>query len=359
MRTSRVALSVAVPVLAVLLAACGGGDPDNGATDEPSTSSSSSASPSAEPSGSGTPAPVRKLAPEPCATKPDVTVGTADELQDALDEAGPGDAIRVQDGTYEGEFEISESGTAAEPAELCGTAKAVLSGGPSDGGYTLHLDGADHWRILGITLQGGQKGLMADGTTGSLVDGITVKDTGDEAIHLRANSTDNIVQRATVRNTGLREEKFGEGIYIGTAESNWGDISNGKPDRSDRNVIRNNDIAQTTAESVDIKEGTTGGTLKDNTFSGVGMTEGDSWVDVKGNEWTIDGNRGDQAPEDGYKVLQILDGWGRQNVFTNNVSVVGGDGYGINVTKQRDGNIVECSNVARDAGEGLTTIDCT
>lgn len=356
MRISRVATSVTVSTLALLLTGCGGGSDDAG-TDEPSASSSASAS--AEPSSGATPPPVEKLAPEPCASKPDVTVGTADQLQDALAEARPGTAIRVKDGTYEGEFEIKESGTAAKPAELCGTAKAVLFGGPNDGGYTLHLDGADHWRILGITLRGGQKGLMADGTTGTLVDGITVRDTGDEAIHLRATSTDNVVQRATVRNTGLREEKFGEGIYIGTAESNWCDISDCKPDRSDRNVIRNNDIARTTAESVDIKEGTTAGILKDNTFSGVGMTEGDSWVDVKGNEWVIEGNRGDQAPEDGYKVLQILDGWGQKNVFTNNVSVVGGDGYGINVTKQRDGNIVDCSNVARDAGEGLTTIDCT
>lgn len=353
MRTPRVTAFVAVPLLALLLAGCGGSG--DGASDEPSSSSSTSASPSA----GTTSKPVRKLAPEPCATKPDVVVGNADQLQDALDEAGPGDAIRVKDGTYEGEFEIKESGTAAKPAELCGSAKAVLFGGESDGGYTLHLDGADHWRILGITLRGGQKGLMADGTTGTLVDGISVRDTGDEGIHLRSNSTDNVVQRATVRNTGLREEKYGEGIYIGTAESNWCDISDCKPDRSDRNVVRNNDIAQTTAESVDIKEGTTAGVLKDNTFSGAGMTEGDSWVDVKGNEWTIDGNRGNEAPEDGYKVLQILDGWGQKNVFKNNVSVVGGDGYAINVTKRRDGNVVECSNVAREAGQGLATIDCT
>jgi len=358
MRASRVVASIAVPLLAVLLTACGGGGSDD-SSDEPSSSSSTSSGPSAASSSSAGTPPVKKLAPEPCATDPDVVVANADQLQDALDEAGPGDAIRVKDGTYEGEFEIKQSGTAARPAELCGSAEAVLFGGESDGGYTLHLDGTDHWRILGITLRGGQKGLMADGTTGTLVDGITVRDTGDEGIHLRSNSTDNVVQRAKVRNTGLREEKYGEGIYIGTAESNWCDISDCKPDRSDRNVVRNNDIAQTTAESVDIKEGTTAGILKDNTFSGAGMTEGDSWVDVKGNEWTIDGNRGDQAPEDGYKVLQILDGWGQKNVFRNNVSVVGGDGYAINVTKRRDGNVVECSNVARDAGEGLTTIDCT
>jgi hypothetical protein len=352
MRTSRtLTSSVGIAVSVLLLAGCGGGDDGSSSSAPPSPSSSGSSSSS--PSSKGSSAPVRKLAPEPCASKPDVTVGTADQLQNALEDVRPGDSIRMKPGTYAGEFEVTESGTAAKPIELCGPKAAVLDGGESDGGYTLHLDGVSHWRILGFSLRGGQKGLMADGATRNLIDGISVTGTGDEAIHLRANSTDN------VRDTGLREEKYGEGIYIGTAESNWCDISKCDPDRSDRNVIRNNDVAGTTAESVDIKEGTTGGVLMDNTFSGADMTEGDSWVDVKGNAWTIDGNRGTAAPEDGFQVHQILDGWGQKNVFKNNVAVVGTDGYGINVTKRHDGNVVDCSNVARSAGAGLTTIDCT
>ena len=74
------------------------------------------------------------------------------------------------------------------------------------------------------------------------------------------------------------------------------------PDRSDRNVLEGNDIAETTAESVDIKEGTTGGTVRGNTFSGVGMSAADAWVDVKGNEWQIVGNVGADAPEDGFQT---------------------------------------------------------
>ena len=38
-------------------------------------------------------------------------------------------------------------------------------------------------------------------------------------------------------------------------------ITDCEPDRSDRNVVAGNTISDTTAESIDIKEGTTGGTV--------------------------------------------------------------------------------------------------
>ena len=110
---------------------------------------------------------------------------------------------------------------------------------------------------------------------------------------------------------------------------------------------------------MDIKEGTTGGVLRGNSFSGVGATSADSWVDVKGNGWTITGNRGVAAPQDGYQVHQILDGWGLDNTFAANTSDVGAAGYAINVTKNPDRNHVACSNTATRAGKGLSNIDCT
>jgi hypothetical protein len=76
-----------------------------------------------------------------------------------------------------------------------------------------------------------------------------------------------------VRETGRRKPKFGEGIYVGTARSNWCHISACRPDRSDRNVVEGNDIAGTTAESVDVKEGTSDGVVRGNRFDGSSMTE--------------------------------------------------------------------------------------
>jgi hypothetical protein len=32
------------------------------------------------------------------------------------------------------------------------------------------------------------------------------------------------------------------------------------------------------------------------------MTGADSWVDVKGNAWTVRGNRGSLSPQDGFQV---------------------------------------------------------
>ena len=148
----------------------------------------------------------------------------------------------------------------------------------------LHLDGASYWRLTGFTVTNGQKGVMADGTNGSIIENLIVHTIGDEAIHLRAFSSDNVVTGNRVSDTGLRRDKFGEGIYVGTAESNWGDISGGEPDNSDRNLIENNTIWGVTAEAIDVKEGTSDGIVRGNTFDGSAMTEdgADSWVDIKG-----------------------------------------------------------------------------
>ena len=114
----------------------------------------------------------------------------------------------------------------------------MLDGGDIEGGYALHLDGAQYWRLVGFTVSDGQKGVMADGTVGSVIQGLTVTGTGDEAIHLRTHSTDNVVSRNTISDTGHRRDKFGEGVYIGSAVSNWCTYTDCEADRSDRNVVR-------------------------------------------------------------------------------------------------------------------------
>ncbi|NHC44751.1 hypothetical protein G9H72_05710 [Motilibacter sp. K478] len=296
---------------------------------------------------------------DPSCPAPTVTVATSDELVSALGTAQAGDSIALAPGTYVGEFVATGAGTPDQPIALCGPADAVLEGEGPDGDYVLHLDGVSHWRVAGFTVRNGQKGVMADGATSTVISGLTVEDIGDEAIHLRAFSTDNVVEGNTVRRTGLRKPKFGEGIYIGTAKSNWCDVSDCEPDRSDRNVVRGNTISATTAEAVDIKEGTTGGKLLDNTFDGSAIEEdgADSWVDVKGNEWVVAGNTGVDSPEDGFQTHTILDGWGTGNVFRDNVAQVNGAGHGFSFTPAND-NRVTCDNTVSGARQGLANVPC-
>ncbi|WP_084264556.1 right-handed parallel beta-helix repeat-containing protein [Actinomadura macra] len=277
--------------------------------------------------------------------RPTKTVSDARGLEQALAEAQPGDVIRMKAGTYTGKFVARTAGTQDKPIFLCGDEDAIIDGGGIKKGYAFHLNKANYWRLIGFTVQNSQKGVMADSTNGSVIQGLNVHDIGDEAIHLRNFSTGNTVQYNKIYNTGLRREKFGEGVYLGSAESNWEKFSGGKMDKSDNNVVRGN-VIRATAEAIDIKEGTTGGKILNNVFDGSrtgGDKHNDSWVDVKGNGYLIEGNKGTKTPLDGFQTHEIVDGWGRGNIFRGNIiNLAGGRGVGINDTV--GGNTIDCGN---------------
>ena len=334
--------------------------PQTGASpsDDPSAAQPSASSPGAAPSGepsagSGGPAETPPRCPD--AT---VTVATAAELTAALAGARPGTVIHLADGEYVGNFVGTGTATEQQPVMVCGGKNAVLDGGGTEDGYVFHLDRASYWTVQGITVRNGQKGVMLDETTRSVIQGLAVEGMGDEAIHLRRFSSDNRVLGNRIRGTGLRKPKFGEGIYVGSAQSNWCDISACEPDKSDRNEISGNSISDTTAENIDIKEGTSSGFLLENSFDGSTISEADSWVDVKGKGWRIERNTGKNSPLDGFQTHEIVDGWGTENVFRDNTAEVNGPGLGYSLKPVRE-NVVDCSNSASQAGQGLSNVPCT
>ena len=293
-----------------------------------------------------------------CSSSSAVTVSTAAGLTQALAAAGPGTMINLAPGTYTGTFTLRNAGTAQKPIALCGPRTAVLTAGTTDRGYTLYLDGASYWQVSGFTVRGGLKGVMADNAQANRIEGLLVDGVGDEALHLRRNSSDNLVRGNTIQRAGLRTPAIGEGVYVGSAQSNWCELTACAPDRSDRNTIELNDISATTAEAVDVKEGTTGGTVRKNKVNGTGMTAADSWVDVKGNGWTISENTGTASPVDGFQLHKVLDGWALDNVFTGNNATVEGTGYGFVITTNKDRNQVTCTNKVFRATEGYANVAC-
>lgn len=299
------------------------------------------------------------VAEAPTCPAPTVTVTTADELQAALDDAAPGDVIGLADGVYVGEFVARTSGTPEQPIALCGGRGAVLDGDGIKGGYALHLDGAQHWHVDGFTIRNAQKGLMADGTVGTTISRLRVHHIGDEAIHLRRVSTDNLVTGNAVSDTGLRRPKFGEGVYVGTAESNFCDITDCEPDASDRNRVVANAFWATTSEAVDVKEGTQDGLVARNAFDGSGLVEADSWVDVKGRAWTVEDNTGRHSTLDGFQTHEILDGWGTDNVFRRNQGELdSADGFLVAPRPAR-ANVVDCSNTLLTDVGGVAPDGCS
>lgn len=288
------------------------------------------------------------------------TVYDTDQLKTALASARPGTTILLSPGRYTGNFVGSASGTAEAPIIVCGTRDAVLDGGSIHKGYVIHLDGASWWELIGFSVENGQKGVMTDHASNNLISSLYVHEIGDEGIHLREFSSDNRVTNNTVRNTGRLTAKFGEGIYVGTAHSNWCTYTSCNPDNSDRNVIDGNDISNTVAENIDIKEGTTAGQILNNHLSGQGMdrSAATAWINVKGNDWIVQGNVGHNSVKDGFQVHQVYAGWGVANTFQDNDAEVDGPGYGFYVQFRSLGTVLSCSNKAVAAAAGFSNITC-
>jgi hypothetical protein len=302
-----------------------------------------------------------------------VDVATSAELKAALAAARPGDDIVLADGRYEGRFVIAPQtdGTASKKITVRGSRNAVLDGQSITTGYVLHLQ-ADYWVLKGFTITNGLKGLMLDGASHDLIDSIRVHGIGEEGIHLRSFSSNNLLTAVEVMNTGLKTPDYGEGIYIGSAKNNWANYSNGLPDLCDGNEVRRCRIGPgISAECIDIKEGTTGGIIRANYFDATGITganSADSWIDVKGNRYVIEGNTGLNPPGsvllDGYQVHVAVGGWGNDNEFRGNNCAVNAAGYGFlikltSTSGTATGNKVYSNNVVTGAASGVSNIPLT
>lgn len=327
--------------------------------------------------GSSTPTPTRTPTPTPTRTPTPtptptpggsvVNVANAGQLTTALANAQAGQTIQLADGTYSGRFVTTRSGTSSQKITLQGSRNAILNGGSNSSGYGFNLK-ASYWRLIGFTVTNSQKGIVLDGASNNLLDDVYVHHVGQEAVHFRAFSSNNTIQNSLITDTGLQTSDYGEGIYLGTAESNWDTISGGNPDTSNNNKVLYNHIGpNVTAEHIDIKEGTTGGTITGNYFDGNGISGdhfADSWVDVKGNNYLLNNNIGQNTPGqsalvDGFQTHVILSGWGNNNVFSSNTANVNASGYGFNIQTSGSGNVVYSNNTVTGAGKGISNIALT
>ncbi|KQR23430.1 NosD domain-containing protein [Microbacterium sp. Leaf151] len=287
------------------------------------------------------------------------TVTNAAELTAALKGAQPGDVIRLADGTYTGKFALSVSATRDRPVWICGSPRAVLTTGAIDTGSALRIDASSNIVLTGFTVERSLQGIMIKYSSRMVLSDLVVRDTGYEGIHLYAMTSDSVVAHSTLARNGSLDVSYGEGVYIGTSQRRWDEVTGGEPDASNRNVIVSNRFVQTGAESIDAKEGTSGGTVADNTFEGfLNGSRALGWVLVTGNEWAIIGNDGDDAVGNAYSSLSWGD-WGYDNEFRDNTGRVGSSGYGVWVHDKTRGVAVACDNQVTAAGSGNTNVFCS
>ena len=315
--------------------------------------------------------------PGPVGSGRQVVVRTADELRAAVAGARPGDVIEVAEGeyTFKPRLVAAADGTASAPITLRGTRRSVLRTKNASGDYGLHITG-DHWRIEGLTVAHASKGIVLDGSVGTVIDGVEVYDIGDEGVHFRACSSDGVLRNSYVHHTGRNSPQYGEGVYVGSANSNWSkyactDAVEGQSqgDNTERVLIEDNVFEDVTAEGADLKEGTDSGILRRNVFRRTGLSgknSADSAVDAKGNNWLIEGNvvsgttdawtkDGVAYPSafaDGFQTHSVYKGYGTGNVFRGNQVLGPVPGFGIGLYPG-SANVVTCDNVATGAVRGL------
>jgi hypothetical protein len=323
------------------------------------------ATPGLQPAGS-TGAPAAGLPGGPVASGPahaptavrtvTVPVRTPVQFRGALAAARPGTTISLAPGRYPGPFVLDRAGTAAAPITVTGAPGAMLVGlGAAD--PVLLLRGADHVVVQGLSIRGGRYGVLLEHTRSARLSRLDVGLTVGAGVVLRAASSNNTLIASSVHDTGVIDPGEGQGVVVGSPVAAGTDASDG-------NRILDNRISRTTAESVLLREGSSGGTVQGNTMDGsrIGRASGaDAWILVGGNGYRIAGNRGQgwEGLQDGMRTTAAAAGWGRRNTFTANNLQLRTRGYGIYVDqKDTTANAVGCDNKIAGAG-GLSNLSCS
>ena len=287
-----------------------------------------------------------------------VAVDSPSRLDAAVSAAEPGDQIRLAPGTY-GRVRITRSGAADRPITLCGPRTAVLDGGTTLSGYVLHLDGASYWRVLGISVTNGQKGVMLDSAHGNLLEGIEVHHVGSEAVHFRSSSTRDTIRNSHIHHAGqVGDAHYGEGIYIGSS------VNNALNDASNDIVVLGNLIEDVTAEAIDIKEGSRGAVVRGNTIrrTGSGNRSAAAAIGTRAGNGVFELNT--VIPGESLNGFQVYSGGGSgdgdNNVFrANSITISSTSANGFSIAPSQTGNVIHCDNVVAVAGSRLTNLECS
>ncbi len=294
-----------------------------------------------------------------CPTATD-TVSTRSELVIAIQNARPGTVIKLNPGKYAGRYDfVGRNGTQTAPIWMCGPRTAVLDGGGTGTNNGIRVDSSSNIVVAGMTVRNSAKGITVIGSSAITVADTRVEDIGEEAIHLRSNTTDSTVIGNSIDNTGLMTQMYGEGVYIGTAKDNWCTYNNCEVDRSDRNTVILNTISNTTAEPIEAKEGATNGLITRNSINGTGMTDhADSLIAVQSNGWVVSKNSGTNSPLDGLQVWEHSAGWGMNNIAYANHFDQNVPGYAVRFPYNELGNVVGCDNTIGNPSWGVSNKPC-
>ncbi|CAM9351601.1 unnamed protein product [Discosporangium mesarthrocarpum] len=249
-------------------------------------------------------------------------------LSDAIKSAKPGDTIHLANGRYKTGIMSFTDGEEDAPITITGSRDAVVSGINTD--QRVVTIKHDHIHLRGFTVDGqmgngdtlnsyANKCVFVHGQTtpkditymghtfpssinGLVISNMSIKNCQGECIRLKYFVTHSDIQDNDVQNCGVDDFVFnagsggknGEGLYMGTSSTQWGDGKNpdSSPDQSNFNLVKNNIFLTHGNECVESKEGTEHNVVEGNTCGGQ-LDEKSACFGSRGNRNIFRNNKGE------------------------------------------------------------------
>jgi hypothetical protein len=268
-----------------------------------------------------------------------VNVSTSTQLSSALANAQPGDQIQLAAGTYSG-ARLDKDGVT-----ICGPSTAFIKGG------------FGQLNVNDVTFQGfsadGFQPFNFYGSKRNKLLGLIISNVGQEAIHLRCGSSDNIIQDVTVHHTGQSVAQYGEAVYIGSDPSNVGSMCGTSSDASLRNQVLDSHFGPyVTGEDIDVKPGADGTIIAGNTSDGTGKAYiagfAESFYTIRASNVAVTDNSATGGPKNGFWSFS-----GSGVTYHGNTLKVPSGGTGFRVDQ---GTVVGCDNSV--TGGTFATVSC-
>lgn len=170
----------------------------------------------------------------------------------ALSMVRPGETIVFAAGNYPPLSINGRNGSSGAPITIKASGNAVFSSGRYDAGAGITINNSSHLIIDGLTATRSLFGIMGERIKNISIVNSHVHNIGQEAIHVRQQSSYVLIGQNEIHDTGKRGgtyARYGEGIYIGFG------ASGGENDGSHHIVAHGNEIYRTSAEAIDMKRG--------------------------------------------------------------------------------------------------------
>lgn len=223
------------------------------------------------------------------------TVDSVSELRQRLENAQNGDVIRVDgnggnNGVYtyssskyniyslDGVINISTNYLLRDVSNvtikaLNSSNKPILRGTSYENGYVFYGQNVNGLTLENIEFERGYKGVIVDRSNNVTMDRIKVSEIGQEGVHIRDGSDYFVLRYSEVTNTGLQRADRGEAVYLCNDRKQWNPAYQPSPVEEDKlqncdfAYIHDNVIGPNIGNNgVDVKEGTVGAYIENNTF---------------------------------------------------------------------------------------------